>query len=184
MVLLGGVGALYWWVEEDYQRCADALRQDDMFTIAQMVEDYHDITDRYPFQPTDGSEVEALLASRDLTEEERRGPAERPMTILDKDAFYDELERVLGPKEVKRRTDPQKVAVTAPNFYQYHVTKDGYSVSVNLYNAVPQSRELGPHYHKLQVGSFYLPDQKIYPFLEISVNSILAASQAVGERCR
>jgi len=180
---VGGAVAYYGWAEEDYQRCADTVRQEDMFAIAQMVEDYQETAGHYPFQTTDETVTEALLASRDLSEIERRGPPGDPMTIIDKDVFYDEVARVLGAKQVKRLADPQKVAVSAPNFYQYRVYSGGYSISVNLYNPVPQSVELGPNYHKLQVGSEYDPDQKIYPFLQVPVGSILAASQAVAEHC-
>jgi len=178
-----GGGAFYQWAEENYQQCADATRMSDLFTIAQMIEDYHELEGRYPFQPEDDTVTEALLASRALTDVERRGPADEPMLILDKDAFYDELDRVLGAERVMRLVDPQKVAMGAPNFYQYRVDREAYYVSVHLNKPVPQSQELGPNYHKVQLSSVYDPNNKIYPFLQVPVDSILAASQVVAQRC-
>lgn len=177
-----GTAALSWWTSKRYQQCADATRMADLFTIAQMIEDYHTETGRYPFQPTDDRIVEALLASRDLTEAERKGTSQFT-TVLDRIGFYDELERILGAGRVQRLTDPQKVADDAPHFYQYRAVRDAYYVSVNLFEAVPQSIELGPRYHKVQLGSILDEKNKIYPFLEVPTGSILAASVKVAESC-
>ena len=154
ILIVAGGGAFLWWSEKLDQKCTDATRTENLFTIAQMVEDYHDEQDRYPFQ-TDG---EARAVALD-------------------GAFYDELQRGLGTQDLRRVIDAQ-------NEYSYRVDQHGYILTTHLHNPVPQTTELGPNRHRLQLGSDYDPEQKLYPFLQVSVNSILAASQAVADNCR
>jgi len=154
ILIVAGGGAFVWWSEARYQKCADATRMENLFTIAQMVEDYHEEQDRYPFQ-MNGAAADVALD----------------------DVFYDELQRGLGAQDVRR-------VIGFQGEYSYRVDQDGYTLATHLYNPVPQSMERGPDRHRLQVGSDYDPAQKLYPFLQISVNSILAASQAVADNCR
>jgi len=153
VLIVAGGGAFFWWSEELDQKCTDATRTQNLFTIAQMVEDYHDEEDRYPFQATDAAEA-----------------------MSPGDAFFAEIERVLGAKNTRRLTGPHTA-------YDYRVNQDGYTLTTYLYTSVPQTKELGPNRHRLQLGSSYDPAQKLYPFVDISVNSILAASQAVADSC-
>ncbi|MBL4615474.1 MAG: hypothetical protein JKY27_11460 [Magnetovibrio sp.] len=182
MAVTGG-GAVYQWNERNAQQCNDATRQADLFTIAQMIEDYEEKAGRYPFQASDDKVTQALLASRDLIATERQSASEEPMIILDKDAFYDELERVLGAGLVVRLTDPQTTARTAPNYYQYRATNDAYYLTANLSKSVPQTLELGPDNHRFQLSSIYNAANKIYPFLQIPTDSILAADLAAAKSC-
>jgi len=154
ILIVAGGSAFLWWSEKLDQKCTDATRTQNLFTIAQMVEDYHDEEDRYPFQATGAAEAMSL-----------------------DDTFFDEIERVLGAKNTRRLTG-------APIASDYRVDQDGYTLTTHLYTSVPQTTELGPNRHRLQLGSNYDPAEKLYPFVEISVNSILAASQAVAENCR
>ncbi|HEY9078777.1 hypothetical protein [Magnetovibrio sp.] len=153
VLIVAGSGALYWWTQASRQKCTDATRTENLFAIAQMIEDYHDQEDHYPFQ-SDGEPADVSLD----------------------DAFYDELQRVLGAEGVRRFS-------ALAEEYTYSVDQGGYTLTTHLHNPVPQTKELGPNRHRLQVGSGYDPDEKLYPFLQISVNSILAASQAVSDRC-
>lgn len=154
ILVVAGGGAYAWWANERAHACDDALRTENLFTIAQMVEDYHDEQDRYPFQATGAAEAMSLG-----------------------DAFFAEIERVLGTKNTRRLTDSHTE-------YGYRVDQDGYTLTTHLYNSVPQTKERGPNRHRLQLGSNYDPAEKLYPFVDISVNSILAASQAVADSCR
>lgn len=154
VLIVAGGGAFLWWSEKLDQKCADATRMQNLFTVAQMVEDYHDEQDRYPFQDTGAAEAMALG-----------------------DAFFNEIERVLGAKNTHRLME-------TPTAYDYRVDQNGYTLTTHLINPVPQTKELGPNRHRLQLGSNYDPAEKLYPFVDISVNSILAASQAVADYCR
>jgi len=153
ILIVAGGGAFAWWSNARDQLCIDATRTQNLFTIAQMVQDYHDEQSRYPFQASGAVEAMALDG-----------------------AFFDEIERVLGEKNTRGLTG----SLTA---YDYRVDQDGYTLTTHLYNSVPQTKELGPNRHRLQLGSSYDPAQKLYPFVDISVNSILAASQAVADSC-
>ena len=154
VLIVAGGGAFLWWSDKLDQKCTDATRTQNLFTLAQMVQDYHEEQDRYPFQTTDAAEA---------------------MTLGD--AFFDEIERVLGAKNTHRLTG-------SPTAYDYRVDQHGYTLTTHLLNPVPQTKALGPNRHRLQLGSSYDPAQKLYPFVDISVNSILAASQAVVDNCR
>ena len=154
VLIVAGGGAFLWWSDKLDQKCTDATRTQNLFTLAQMVQDYHEEQDRYPFQTTDAAEA---------------------MTLGD--AFFDEIERVLGAKNTHRLTG-------SPTAYDYRVDQHGYTLTTHLLNPVPQTKALGPNRHRLQLGSSYDPAQKLYPFVDISVNSILAASQAVADNCR
>ena len=154
ILIVAGGGAFLWWSEKLDHKCVDATRMQNLFTIAQMVEDYHDEQDRYPFQATGAAEAMALG-----------------------DVFFDEIERVLGAKNTRRLSDPHTA-------YGYRIDQHGYTLTTHLYTSVPQTTEMGPNRHRLQLGSSYDPAQKLYPFVDISVNSILAASQAVADNCR
>jgi len=154
ILVIAGGGAFLWWSEKLDQKCTDATRMQNLFAIAQMVEDYHDEQDRYPFQ----------------------GDAAAAHVALD-EAFFDELQRVLDAPETQRLIDRQ-------NDFSYRVGQDGYTLTTHLHASAPQTTELDPQRHRLQVGSAYDPVEKLYPFVDISVNSILAASQAVADYCR
>jgi|GEM_PF-1761699 len=157
ILIVAGGGAFAWWSNARDQLCIDATRTQNLFAIAQMIEDYHDEQDRYPFQ------TNALTATAE--------------TLALNAAFFDELQSVLGATNTRRLVDAQ-------NAFSYRVDQDGYTLVTHLFKGVPQSMEQAPNRHRLQVGSSYDPAQKLYPFLEISVNSILAASQAVADHCR
>lgn len=154
ILIVAGGGAFLWWSDKLDQKCADATRTQNLFAIAQMVEDYHDEQDRYPFQ---GDAAAAPVALNE--------------------AFFDELQRVLGTPETQRLIDRH-------NDFSYRVDQDGYTLTTYLHTSVPQTTQMGPHRHRLHVGSGYDAAEKLYPFVDISVNSILAASQAVADNCR
>lgn len=171
-----GSGMVYQWQDRNAQKCNNATRMADLFTIAQMIEDYKEEAGTYPFQPTDDSEAKALLATRDLTEAEA-------MSAKDKVAFYDEIERVIGKALVVRLADPQKDADAAFNFYQYRAVQDAYYLTAILSEEVPQSIEVGKNQYKVELSSVYDAEKKIYPFLQVPVDSILATDQMVAKSC-
>ena len=102
ILIVAGGGAFLWWSEKLDHKCVDATRMQNLFTIAQMVEDYHDEQDRYPFQATGAAEAMALG-----------------------DVFFDEIERVLGAKNARRLTG----ALAA---YDYRVDQDGYTLTTQI----------------------------------------------------
>lgn len=171
IMAVSGGGAYAWWAQEQQNQCFDVTRMADLFVIAQMVEDYEEEAGRYPFQSTDDTVTKAMLTARDLT-------AVEATTALDKQAFYDELERILGQGKVERLTDPQTDAQ-----YTYRAQRDAYYLSATLTKAVPQSIETTTGQHIIQLSSVYDAEQKIFPYLQVPVDSILEVNRDVAARC-
>ena len=141
--------------EDDFQRDADTVRMRHLAYYAAPLEEYHDSTGHYPLQ--DRQMPSLVLVAPTGTETIEGGPP-FPHERVSTAAWFGEMSRVLG-RRVAERYDPQLAAVSAPNFYIYVVTPEGYWLTVHpsAANAFTQRNPGG--YHEIVVTSHPQPQR-------------------------
>ncbi|MDC0936728.1 hypothetical protein OAS39_10615 [Pirellulales bacterium] len=148
----------------------DEQRISDVHKIATLVERFKEAAGHYPYEeaflnPEPG--FVAVPASVNITRLElpdqyRYPPPGVSGAVFGYQDFQDYLREVLGDDVVlPSDTEPP------PRFYQYHFDGQNYFVSAVLTSATPDTREVAPGWHKYQVGSTAVPDQKVLRFSDI-----------------
>lgn len=171
--------------ESDPRAAADAKRVDDVHRIAALVESYKARRGHYPyadrFENVPAGYVAVPIAvnitDRELPEHYRYPPPGVSGLVLPSAEFEAELKSVLG-RDIVIPYDPGRPAGDAPAFYQYFMDGRAYYVSANLYSPTAETRAIGPHYHKYQVGSVAAPARRVRRFLDIPPAELAAARRA------
>lgn len=151
LLLLGGSTHL---AHGAYHVWADQRRIADVSQIARIVDEFHSRTGRYPLASLNiPVTVGVNITLDELPPRYTQPPPGAPGEIVPYSVLLAELRSVLGD-DLELPMDPQRVAVYAPNFYQYQYYDDGsYYVSVNLYYEIPGTERLADHYYKYELSS-------------------------------
>jgi hypothetical protein len=143
LVIMIGVGATsvvlliylaYPFLEDNYQRNMDRIRQDHARQIANVVREFADVTGQLPFQEHAADQPFMVLVSHSPEREDHF--ANDP--VLKRKARWtnsSDLEAVLSnglKRTVRLPRDPQKVPTFAPNVYIYFVSGNQMTVVSHL----------------------------------------------------
>jgi len=154
-------------------------RISDIHTIASIVEEYKDITGRYPFAENwdnvkegySAVPIMAHLSEHGLPERFRWPPPGWSGRVINVDMFEDYLSKQLG-KKIKIPADDRPIKIISgikPNFYQFLYDGKNYFISCEVSEELPFTRKLGPEVYKYEVGSVSIESKKIRRFLDIKI---------------
>jgi hypothetical protein len=142
-------------MEESYQHDADIFRLRHLKYYGTLIQEYHERMGKYPLQgQSEYQNYVHIAAPHQKKYASRRPPFTH--TFTDVETFRDELEEGLGRK-INLKFDPQKVPVTAPNFYIYMIDDGTFYFAIHLYNERSFANALGEHYHKVEITNQSMP---------------------------
>ena len=179
VVGIGGYFALQ-KMEESYQRWADCTRVNDVYYVAELIEEFKGKKGYYPLgasylepDPEGWVSVPVMvnISHRELPEQYRHMPGNTSGRVAPTSEFEQELSEGLG-RTVQVPHDPQNVPTHAPNFYQYLIFPDGhYVLTAYLYTPNDFTTRLGEHYFKYSVGSEEIssPKNRVLKFTTLGV---------------
>lgn len=133
---------------EALQHDLDQVRLRDLKILSGLIEDYRDVTGRYPFQGDTDLPHYVRIATREQQKYFGEGPPYEHKNSTAKQ-FVSELQAKLGDIEVP--FDLQRVPVNKPNFYIYLVNGDAYFLAVHLHNDFSFSTNISRFYNKVEV---------------------------------
>lgn len=150
---------------------ADLCRVNAVHEIAAMAERYKEQTGAYPFAGSANVPVEVILSGDPLRGEERFPNPGTSGIVLDWRYFWEEINKV---SQVSPRVpvDPPRTGAHAPNYIQYYTDHKNYFVAASLDHPTDNTRKVGQHYYKYEVGSIAIPEKKIRNFKEIPPDEI------------
>lgn len=135
-------------MDKAYQHDADIFRLRHLKYFGELIEEYHQKTGKYPLQGDAKTQHYVLVAAPHQQEYAQGTPPQFKVTGVE--AFRSVLKEGLG-RDIDFKFDPQKVPVSAPNFYIYMIEGESYFFAVHLYNERSFTNPLGKHYHKLEI---------------------------------
>jgi hypothetical protein len=160
------------------QQDFDKIRLDHILIINNLVNEYKEKVDHFPFANHSEKPVYVKIA----TEEQIKNDKGRSNVFLDLSTrtvdgktpeqpksieeisfqeFSAELEKGLQ-RPVKIPVDPQKVPVNKPSLYYYTYYLGVFDVTAFLHNSFPFARNLGQFYNKITVGHRSYPQSGIW----------------------
>lgn len=152
-------------MEEKYQHDADIYRLNHLIYFGELIEEYHQKTGKYPLQGQSEYQHYVHIAAPHQQKYAQGGPPYKH-DVTDIETFRKVLEEGLGRK-VDFKFDPQKVPVSAPNFYIYMIEDESFFFAVHLYGERSFANPLGEHYHKVEITN-EPPDRRgLWQFQEL-----------------
>ena len=163
---------------EAYQHDADIIRLHDLVEIGALIEEFKDLTGKYPLEGVTNLDNYVAIATPEQQQyNNQKIPYSHKKTTIKE--FINELESGLG-RSIRMPTDPQRVPVNKPNWYVYMIRGEAYFLAIHTHNAFPFSRRIGDYYYKVEVSNRAIPDTKIWKYEELIVDkefqSAIAAS--------
>ena len=156
-------------MEEQYQHDADIYRLRHMKYYSELIIDYYRKTGKYPLQGESEYQHYVYIAAPHQQKYVRGGPPYKH-TITDIESFRKILKTGLE-KEIEFKFDPQKVPVTAPNFYIYMIQGDSFFFAVHLYNEYSFASTLDKHYNKLEITNKKSTNRGLWEIIDLLENS-------------
>ncbi|MHC4194437.1 MAG: ankyrin repeat domain-containing protein [Planctomycetota bacterium] len=157
-----------------FQKDADVIRLRHLKYYGELLEKYHRITGKYPFQGQKGAPVYVHIANDKQIEFTKQGPS-YPHTVVPFKGFVKEIELVLG-KEINEYYDPQYRPDYKPNFYIYMIHHDTYFFAVHVHQPYPFARKVAEHYYKIELSNHPNPQNQA-----VSLDQLLNSSEFQAE---
>ena len=150
----------------------DADRINDVHAIAEIIERYHDITGKYPFQENwdimpPGYKfvpITVNITDQELPPKYLVPVPGNPGSVLPTDKFENYLSAVLGEKITLPYDDRDVRQPNCAPFHQFYYDGKRYLVSAVLENPTPDTRTYNKVCHKYTVGSQADPEHKILKY--------------------
>ena len=151
-----------------FQKDADVVRLRHLKYYGELLEAYHKITGKYPFQGQKDIPIYVHVANDKQIEYTKKGPP-YPHTVVAFREFVKEVESALG-KEINEYYDPQYAPVYKPNFYVYLIHKDMYFFAIHLHQALPFTEKIGEHHYKIEISN-HPNEQNLAVSADVLLNS-------------
>lgn len=136
-------------IDDQYQHDADIYRLRHLKYFGELIQEFRQKTGHYPLQGKSKYPNYVHIATAGQQKYVKGGPPGRH-DITKVDVFRRELEKGLG-RTIELKFDPQKVPVTAPNFYIYMIEGESYFFAVHLYHERSFANPVRPHYYKTEL---------------------------------
>lgn len=134
---------------ENLQHDFDIARLNDLEILSGYIEQYREITGKYPFQGEVDYPHYVYIATQEQQQYAQGGPPYRHKITQTSDLIR-ELTTTLGT-EISVPFDPQRVPVNKPNFYIYMVVDDVYFLAVHVHNNFSFTQRVTDYYYKVEV---------------------------------
>lgn len=139
---------------EGFQGDADIIRLQHIRYWANLIEEYHAKTGKYPFQGESDEPILVKIATPRQSAyfpDDPRGYQTYPMK-----KWVATLEKGLG-RTIDEHYDPQYAPDAKPNFYVYMINGEDYFLAVHTHQAYPFARKVASDYYKVEVSNRYEP---------------------------
>lgn len=154
LCLFGGLAAIAGYLavgELHYQRLFDQVRTHHLRSLTASLDRYVQQQGHWPLAEA-GKTVAVRLTDRPLPSHPARREDQPGVRYRDYTDLVAALQTALGA-DTPVPIDPQKAALTAPNWYLYRVDDTGYSLTAAFFFAGPCTRRVGFGDHRLTVGT-------------------------------
>lgn len=136
-------------MEASYQHDADIFRLRHLKYYGELIQEHREKTGEYPLEgESEYQNYVHIAAPHQQKYANKRPPFTHTFTDLER--FRKELAEGLERK-IDLKFNPQKVPLSAPNFYIYMIDGDSFFFAIHLYNKRSFANPLGEHYHKLEI---------------------------------
>ncbi len=134
---------------EELQHDFDIVRLNDLAVLSGYIEQYKNLTGKYPFQGETELPHYVHIATKEQEQYAEKGP---PYSHKKTSArlFVEELLTKLGP-EIQIPFDLQRVPVNKPNFYIYMVIGEVYFLAVHVHQDYSFANKVADYYNKVEV---------------------------------
>ncbi len=136
----------------EFQKDADIIRLKHFKYYSEILEKYHSIKGKYPFEGKENNPAYVYIANDEQIDATKNGPDYPHATIPAKE-FFSELETVLG-HEVLEYYDPQYRGDYKPNFYMYLVYQDAYYFSIHVHQPFLFGEKISDFYYKVEISNY------------------------------
>jgi len=143
---------------EALQHDFDIVRLNDLAQLSGYIEQYKEITGKYPFQGQTELPHYVHIATKEQGQYAKGGPPyshKRSSSQL----FVKELMSKLG-LEIEIPFDLQRVPVNKPNFYIYMIRGDIYYLAVHVHHDYSFANKIADYYNKVEVTNSPGPKRK------------------------
>ena len=134
----------------DLQYDFDIARLNHLEKISGYIEQYKNITGKYPFQGKTELQNYVYIATKGQQKYTKQMAPPYSHLLSNINPFIAELQSKLG-QDIQMPFDPQRVPVNKPNFYIYMIEGDTYYVAVHVHNDYSFSNKLANYYNKVEV---------------------------------
>lgn len=138
-------------IRSEFQKDADIIRLQHLKYYRQLLEEYHAIAGKYPFQLKKNIPVYVYIANDQQIEYTKACPQD-PNIVFSFKMFVREVEKVLG-REINEYYDPQDIPAGKPNFYIYMVRGDTYFFCVYVRQPYPFARKVADHHYAIDISN-------------------------------
>lgn len=153
-----------------FQKDADVIRLRHLKYYGELLEQYHRITGKYPFQGQKDVPVYVHVANDEQIEFTKQGPS-YPHAVVPFKEFVEEIESVLG-REIHEYYDPQYRPDYKLNFYIYMIHQDTYFFAVHVHQPYPFANKVAEHYYKIELSNHPNPQNQA-----VSLDQLLNSSE-------
>ena len=143
---------------EALQHDFDIVRLNDLVQLSGYIEQYKQITGKYPFQGQTELPHYVHIATKEQEKYAENGPPYSHKRSSAK-SFVNELMTKLG-SDIEIPFDLQRVPVNKPNFYIYMIKDDIYYLAVHVHNDYSFANKIGDYYNKVEVTNYPGPNRK------------------------
>lgn len=157
-----------------FQKDADVVKLRHLKHYGELLERYHRITGKYPFQGQKDVPIYVYFANDEQIEFTKQGPS-YPHVVIPFKEFVKEIESVLG-KEINEYYDPQYRPDYKPNFYAYMIDHDTYFFAVHVHQPYPFAKKVAEHYYKIELSNHPNPQNQA-----VSLDQLLNSSEFQAE---
>jgi len=146
--------------ETMFQKDADIVILRHLKYYGRLIDEYHEITGKYPLQQVMPMPFYVCVANdqqMEFVELQPEGPhAEVPFSV-----FVKQIESALG-REINEYYDPKDQPVYKPNFYVYRIHNDTFYFTAYVHRPYSFARKVAESYYKVVISNSPDPENKIF----------------------
>ena len=151
-------------LENQYQRDADLYRISHLIHYGELLSEYYEKANSYPFEGASEKQVQVTIATEEQTQ--YLEPKSDVVETYSMDEFRAELERVLG-RPIELRFEPQRVPTTMPLYYLYVMEEGEYFFVIHLYHEYPFAAKRGPGFNHVEITNSEIEHAGFWRFSEL-----------------
>ena len=148
-----------------FQKDADIMRLRHIKYYGELLEQYYQANNKYPFQEKASVPIYIHIANdQQIKYTQQEIPYSHKIVPLKN--FIKEIESEIG-KSINEYYDPQYAPEYKPNFYIYMIHKDTYFFAVHVHQPFPFSKRIEKNYYKVEISNHPNAQNKAISFEEL-----------------
>jgi len=169
LLFIGCIPKFSMKAEYGFQKNTDIVRAQHLKYYGQLIEEYKEKTDKYPFEGESDLPIYIYIAIAQQIDFIKKHPLSILYKEISLNEFKKELEKGLKRK-IEIKYDPQSVPQYVPSFYIYMIKNKNYFFSVHLFNEYSFTRKISEYYNKLEISNVENYEIKIWIYKDLMNN--------------